>query len=455
MLRNRLLATLLLLLAVIPGARAEAPAVEGTLPEDYLPQLRTLLKTAVERSPTAISANIGVASAEAQKYMQAAALWPQISAGLSYQDNRQSVAQGVYSSISGFYYNTNLNQPLFQWRALKNQADIAALGKRIAERNYAEAYRQLAVTLRIQYMGLVGKKMTLRNARYADKMAKEALATEQAKVDSGAASDAELLGYKLAVEQSSLDADRSADDFAYAKRVFARLVGLDSLDDGAIADAVPHPVFSEALADTVLTGFVGSGIESTFQSEVYAMRIRQQELNYDIAKVRLLPKLSAAASYNYNPQIAVGARSVQQYGVSSEDLSLTANWSIFDGFATRGNKLNAQAAKRAIEREKQTYVDSTIDAISEQRHQLGFAARAMALAEVRANLAESGVKKLNEDVKLGYASPVSVENSTLNFYNQELGAVGARADLLGRWSDFVSTAGIDPAVANLQSRYVH
>ena len=57
----RLSLTLSLVLFTGASLRAEAPPIQGTLPEDLLPGLAPLLKEAVERSPTSISASIAVA----------------------------------------------------------------------------------------------------------------------------------------------------------------------------------------------------------------------------------------------------------------------------------------------------------------------------------------------------------------------------------------------------------
>jgi hypothetical protein len=69
--RMRLPITLSLVLAVAAPVWAEAPSLKGTLPEDYLPGLKPYLKAAVERSPTTINASIGLAQAEAGRYLQA------------------------------------------------------------------------------------------------------------------------------------------------------------------------------------------------------------------------------------------------------------------------------------------------------------------------------------------------------------------------------------------------
>src|SRR5471030_1177384 len=99
----RLTKTLTLCLLAIASARAEAPSLEGTMPEDLLPGLRPLLKEAVERSPSTITASIGVASAEATRYLYAAALWPSASLNSSYQDTTETVSHSTNSTSRGLF----------------------------------------------------------------------------------------------------------------------------------------------------------------------------------------------------------------------------------------------------------------------------------------------------------------------------------------------------------------
>jgi len=449
----RLPFALALVLVAATCLRAEAPPIQGTLPEDLLPGLGPLLSKAVERSPSTISASIALAAAEASDYSSAAALWPHLGANTSYLVSDESLSRGTTSSAKGFNYGLNINQPLFQWGALRNQKLVGDLNVKIAEKEFADAYRMLAVTIREQYMGLIGKRIALRNAQFNLKIAQELLQAQQARFEAGSSSQAELGDFRMSVEQAQLDTDRAEEDFRYAKRVFTRLVGVDDLSDDSIPAELPHPEFSAALADTVLTGFVGEGIESTFQSEVYKMELRQQDLNYKIAKVGLLPKVNAAAGYTYSNQTSVSQTSISQVGVQQESYSVAAGWTLFDGFATRGAKLSALANKRLFERQRQTYVDSSIDQISDMRKQLGFSSRAMSIAEVHNALIAAEVKRLGQDKELGYASQATIDSGVLNLYATEANMVFARSEYLSRWTEFISLAGIDPALANLSSRY--
>ena len=138
----------------------------------------------------------------------------------------------------------------------------------------------------------------------------------------------------------------------------------------------------------------------------------------------------------------------------AETASIAASWDLFDGFSTRGAKLSALAGKRQYERIRQTYLDTTIDTISDMRHQLGFSSRAMALAEIHDALIEAEVKRLGDDRNLGYGSQATIDAGIVTQNATQYYMALARAEYLGRWTDFVSLAGVDPAIENLPQRYV-
>jgi outer membrane protein TolC len=450
----RLPAVLLTALVTAASLRAEAPPLQGTLPEDFLPELRPLLQSAVERSPNTISAEINVLQQEANSYLDSSALYPSLNVNGGYAERTESESNSKPSRSSGFTYGANLGQPIFEWGAYRNNAMIGKLGVKIADRQYAEAYRLLATMIREQYMLLIEKKITLRNEDFKVKIAEEAFEAQKVRFQSGASSEAELQTFQLALDDERLTRDRAAEDFSNFKRQFMHLVGIEQLDDHAVPIDIPHPEYSSDLADAVLSGFVGNGIESTFQRQVFEMQVKQQEGQYDIAKVRLLPTLGFGANYSYSYYTAAGQGSVSQVGISSMSYGLNANWNLFDGFATRGAKMAALEAKRAVELQLKSYVDATVDSVNDMRHQLGFAARAQALAEIHYVLIDSQVKRLGEDRSLGFASQASIDTGRLNLYAVEYYQASARGDYLGRWTEFISLAGLDPAIDNVSPSYV-
>ena len=145
---------------------------------------------------------------------------------------------------------------------------------------------------------------------------------------------------------------------------------------------------------------------------------------------------------------------MNQVGLQTETYGVGATWSIFDGFATRGAKISALATKRQYERLRQNYVDQTVDQITDLRKQVGFSSRAMAIAELHHSLVEAEVRRLSDDKNLGYASEATIDTGRVTLYAWEFNMAYARSDYFSRWTEFVSLAGLDPALANLPSRYV-
>src|ERR1700689_2301241 len=99
----RLFAILSLVLVGATTLRSEAPPIEGTLPEDYLPALKPLLKAAVERSPATITATIAVALADAGRIGADAPLSPQLGLSSNYAVNRPSSSTAA-NTQDGFFY---------------------------------------------------------------------------------------------------------------------------------------------------------------------------------------------------------------------------------------------------------------------------------------------------------------------------------------------------------------
>ena len=440
-------------------ASAAESGVAGTLPEDYLPELKGILQTALKQSPRTIQQSINLAQAEANRYLGDSILWPLLGATASYSSNTAATASAGFASASstskGIFYGLYANQPVFQWGAYKAQADISRLGVTIAQHQFADAYLQLAVTLREQYLDLVAKKVGLRNLRYQLKLAENELALQEQRLREGSVSPGALTAPRLNVQEGQLGVERTEQNFEYSKRQFVRLAGLDDLREDSISVALAHPTYTPDTSESLLSAFLSGGVKETLQGKIYILNLKQSDLSYRIAKTRLYPKFFLNTAYNLSNSTSATVDSVQQVAVASYSTSISANWTIFDGFATRGAKLSALASKRSSERQLQTYIDTTMDAAQNLRKQVDFSARALNLAETRLALANDGFKRINEDLKLGNASQSDVDSAMINVNSSELGALSARAEYLNRWSQFVSLVGADPIVSLLPARYLN
>ena len=196
------------------------------------------------------------------------------------------------------------------------------------------------------------------------------------------------------------------------------------------------------------------GGKETFAAQVAALHVQEADLSYRIARVRLLPKFNASASYSLQNTTNATQSSVSQTGVASQNIGVNAQWNFFDGFATRGEKQGAMASKRFYERQLQTAAEAALDQAQALQRELDLDARAMAMSEQRRGLAEFGAKRVKEEVELGVVPASTNGAATENVYFSEAGEGAARAALLARWSEFVSLAGVDPVLNNIPARYV-
>jgi outer membrane protein TolC len=444
------------LLGVPMAGRAQTSSDLPPLPEDLMPVLRPMLVTALGQSPQMIVQNINIATAEAVRLQNFSGMLPGVSGAYQYAANKTAVTQqtSISASSAGLFYSLSLSQPIFYWGALKARADSGKIGVYIAEHQYADAYRLLVVSLRTQFLALVTKKITLRNADYALKQAEETLATVEARFKTGRASAEEMTEPRLAVDEAQLARDQAVEDLENSKRLFLLMVGKADLDLEVVPDDVPRPVYSPEVVARLLQEFVQSDAAQTYSTQVYRDYIKSADLDYRIARVNLLPKISFSASISQGNTTYATVNYVSQIGVSSNTWNIGASWAIFDGMATRGAKLSILSRKRSYERTLRTITDQTIAQVRDLEKQLGFTWRSVEISQSRRDLSETTFKRLEENLKLGQASQSMVNSAQLKFYTSEFYLAYARSGYLNYWSQFVSTLCVDPILNVLPASYL-
>ncbi len=443
---------------LLPAGLLAQSANTAPLAEDLFPQLKPILEKALTQSTQMLQRNIDIAQAEANKIQSDAALWPSIGSGVSYSTSTAAVSSNtnVSSQASGIYYSISLSQPIFYWGTIRAQAEIAKIGLRIAEKNFAEAYRLLAVNIRSQYTGLIIKKMNLRNAEFGLKLSKSNLAIEEERLRTGRISPGGIIAPRLAVDEAELGRDRASAAMDAGIRTFCQLTGLTGLDLSAVPDdlSLPGLFYGTDFTAPLMAKFLNFEIENTAQAQIYRDYIQQADLSYKIAKYRLFPKVGMSAGYVVANSTSASQGSISQAGVTSQAVSVTASWTIFDGFATKGAKRSTLLTKRTYEQQLETYLRTTADQIKDLEHQLNFAARAMKLADTRRDIQANAVTLVEQDRARGVGSQLTVDSTRAVYYQSDLNAVGARAEFLSRWAEFLSALDLDPALQNLSVRYL-
>lgn len=445
-----------LIAALLPlGVRAEAP-LPAAMPEDLLPQLKQLLNSAVNQSPSMLMANLDVASAEANRYGDAAGLWPSLggSGRYAYTETAISSNTSSKSKTDGFQYNLYLNQPVFHFGALKAQADIGKIRVRIAERSYAEAYRSLASTIRTSYLTLIQKKISLRNTRVNVKAAENYLSVMEARRADGRVSEGDVQGPRLSVQEAHIAEEKTQEDYDYSRRVLSRLAGVPEIADENVPLEIPKPTFAAETIGAYFEEMKRNGVENPLSIQNFQDIITQNKLSYKIAKVRLYPKFGLSASIDQSNLTTVNGGVPTLTAVTTTNYGFGGSWTIFDGFATRGAKLSALAAIRVAEQKLKAFKEASSESARSLEKQIGFAGRLMDLTETRAALADAAVRKVQTDVESGVA-PQTTLDATMQVANSaQLAAQGTRAEFLSRWADYVSLLGADPVLNNLPPRYL-
>ena len=443
------------LLFVLGTARADTTVIAGSLPEDYLPELKVIIGAALRQSPQIIAKEIEIEQAKAGLMGANSRRLPGVGGNLNFASNQTATSTNVSTRTrdSGLFYNLAVSQPIFFWGALKYEGDRARLGVLLSERGYAEAYRVLAVALRGAYLQLIVRKATLVHARLARDQLVAELALAKEKLASGAFAPSEIAARQLNLDDTHLAIARIEIEFAAGRRTFARLSGIADLTEASLPDELPKPTFPSAAASALLAAFVRDGGRQTFEARVNEMKVQEADLNYRIARVGLLPKFSASAAYSLENSTFASANSITQQGITRQTIAVGAQWAIFDGFATRGAKLGALATKRLAERQLEMAASGSLEAAQTLYQQIELEVRAMDMSDLRYGLAASQVGRLEQEFKLGNVAQAALDSAQVGLKQSHAQSINARAVFLSRWSEFVSLAGADPVLTQLTSRH--
>jgi outer membrane protein TolC len=439
----------------LASLRAQPTDIAGTLPEDYLPELKEILATALKRSPDVIAKEFDRLVQEARVLQVKAALLPQFGGNFSYGITQTATASDTDSKSKddGFFYNIGLSQAVFHWGALKNQNLAARINLLVTEKAFAVAYRELSVALRKSYLGLIVEKARLNHLREMLRLADDEVLVSMAKIELGTISAADLEGERLRVRERQLDVDRAVAEFKANCARFARLAGLPELPEEKVPNDIPSPNYSEPQVTIMAATVLKDNARDTLEYEIYDLRIREAVLRQKIENTRLLPKFGASANYSLENTTNVNGNLAEQRAVTRQSIGIGGNWPIFDGFATRGAKREALLTKRKLEHGKASEIEKTLQTVQALERALKLDAEQVALSAIHRELADEARKQIAEEVRLGNLARFDVDRAQLGILVAHVQNLASRAAYLGHWSEFVAVAGDDPVLTNLPARY--
>jgi outer membrane protein TolC len=441
-------------LVIAVCGRSAPQEVAGTLPEAYFPALRQALESAATLSPTMLERALEVSVQQARLPMADAARLPRLGGTFDFSNNETAISENTSRKTrdSGLFYRIELNQALFHWGALKNESARARIAVALAQRNAQETHRLVALSLRQSYLVLVTKKAALVQARDRQRLRELSLKLARDKFDRGIASEGEVTGWLLAVEENAFELERQENEFAGMLRTFARTAGLREFKEAEVASDVPEVTPQVEVAAGLLAAVLRDRARSSFEVQVHELQAREADLSYRIAQVRLLPKFGATAGHYVENTTNATAVGVEQRGVIRQSIGVRADWAIFDGFAARGAKQEALASKRLAERRLDNAAERLMEEAQRQERSVALEAQAVKLTDRRRMLAAAALARLKEEVQLGNRPANELDEAAANVSQANAASAAARARYLGEWSALVSLAGADPLVQTLSSR---
>ena len=455
--RVRLATWLAVGVLLVPILRADAPPpYSGTMPEDLLPGLKSILETALKQSPQVLLHQIQIAQNEARVYQADQMRWPNLGGDIRYDSNQTAVSgnSGAQQRDSGLFYSFSANQALFYWGEIKHRGEIARAEVLIAQKDYAEAYRMLAMDIRRTYLGLIARNAELRQRRFV--LGRDEIALKSAKdsVDHGTISAGDYAGRELRFNESQLEVDRKQAEFDAERRRLSRMAGLPDVPADQIPFEIPLPKYEAQMNAQLLAALLRDGGKSAIPAQIAELHVKEADLNYRIARVRLLPKFNASMGHSRESSTTATQTEVSQTAITRDTFEVRGSWTIFDGFATKGAKLEAMADKRYWDRERQIAADTAMDEAQRLSHAVELDARAVDFSEQHRLGAQSGVTLSENEHKVGTMSETNVNDAIGNLRMAESNTAFTRATYLSDWSAFVSLAAEDPALSNLPFRYV-
>ena len=419
-----------------------ATAVDVPLPETELPALRDLVGSALSRSPRAIARELEFMHAEHETLVSSSPLLPRVDGSYDYQI-RQEELPGLaeQQTVQRTFYNLSISQPLWHWGSLRATSRVGRLGRDVAEQNLNATRRELALEVRDAYLALIVQKLAVRNARFNEKVFKDSLAIQETRFKTNEITQGFLEDFRLRANEVSLATEMAASNLEFAVRAFRHLTGVDGFSESDIPEAIPAPaVDARPEVPDGSTGYLKS--EALLTKE---LEIQQGKLNYKINRNTLWPKLNAMAGV-YQDDNLYSANRDQRLNNTAAYVGIHVQWSIFDGFASKGRRLQSRARIRQLEETRSDLLEALKDSADRQAAAVGFTWQTHRIAAVRHQYAVGGLAYEKDNLTRGLSSEEQIANAQAALNHAELVANDALAKFYSAAARYASSMRADPLI---------
>ena len=420
--------------------------VDLLLSEDLFPQLIPILHRAARQAPSVLARNVDLAVAEANEIVAFSNRYPSLGGTLKYdyrREDRKDLLETQNRNI--LLYLFQARYPLYHWGAIESASEIGKIGVGIAEGQLDTAYRKLIQSIRSQYLGLVLRKMGLKNSALELERQSIALEFQVERMEAGEVAPNRVGSAGLNLKEAELRYERGASDYYYLFRQFKRLVGDMDLSDDVVADHFPDVGHNPDHLSALLSKFVNGGFDDDPRVKAAALQVGREEQVYHIQHVRNRPKLDLTAGITQDP-ISYTSSIGNRGGVTALFAGISVRWSIFDGFETRGLKRASLLRLNRLRRNLRELDAQLLDDANQAADKVRFSARALEFGEIRYQGVVGTLRILEADFEKGLASEESIEGAKSRIRSADVDIARRKAEYLNAVSAFMSLVGADEVV---------
>jgi outer membrane protein len=428
-----------------------AIAEEVTVPEHLFPQLDRILQSALQQSPRILARNLDLVIADGEETQAKAGQYPSIGGSVGFRranERREGIAGSFTTDILD--YSLSLNQPLWHWERVRNNARIGEIRRQIAGQQYREAYRLLAQEIRSAYLNLIIRKLVTDNARFTLKLVEDRLANAEERLSKGVASAGELFRPRIDALQTRLSTDRAIEDLEQSLRGFRLLTGMEALREEDLPADIPILNGDENTAARLLAGFLSQKDPQTSGTFVVGQQLEVENLNLAIQRKRLYPLFNFSAGISQNRQ-SYSLDVSQLYRVEDRYVGVSVSWSIFDGMATRGAIRAAKARQQQLEANYRQMTESVAKDAQHMQKDVEFALRQMRIDDRLFDERRTFLDGLEAGVKNGTATEAGVNDARVSFNVARINACNSRMAYLQRVGDLLGLTREDPVLQSLKT----
>lgn len=428
------------LFGLCPSLVADNP-LRGRMPENLMPDLKDVIAVALEDSSDMEVVSYLEREAEGKRIAHRAAVLPSFRSSFSLrQEEDQDKARST-----GFeeraVYRVSLSQPVYHWGAKAAEKQIGELIYEGETINAEGTGKRLLQKVRRDYMALVIAKQEIASSQEALESKRGYLDFQKKQLEAGAVSASSIEPIQLEVDRLELGQLKALRNWQEKVAEFSAYIGAEPVSlEEAIAGEIPgfDPLTEEETA--ALRRFFPHGLEQDVALQKSALDLEIEKRRLAIERKSLYPKFDAEVGMSSNALDRDGVRREQEYVY----FGLNVGWNIFDGFRTKGRRIETATRLSRLEHSRNLLEASQLRSYERSLSSLDIARRSLEIEERSLAMARREFEEAKEGVAEERLPQAELGRAKREYEQHSIRAQKVRVSYLDTLSEFALLLGIDP-----------